>query len=168
MTEDDVINFEIVYESPWGYWTEMTAVMSFRPLEEEADRLLRTYLEAVDNSSALAKPGMKLRAISDANDQTFIDCGYTIAGKHTPDCHPIGLDGSDGPSSLADPDFTLEANQVLSFHPGTVLPENRGFLISDNFLVTPTGGVRLSPHSFERHMFRLDPRKKRAGDHASD
>ena len=25
MEEDDIINFEIVYESPWGYWLEMTS-----------------------------------------------------------------------------------------------------------------------------------------------
>ena len=29
MKEDDIINFEIVYESPWGYWLEMTTVFSF-------------------------------------------------------------------------------------------------------------------------------------------
>ena len=32
MGRDDIINFEIVYESPYGYWLEMTAVFSFDPL----------------------------------------------------------------------------------------------------------------------------------------
>ena len=31
MGEDDIINFEIVYESPWGYWLEMTTIFSFHP-----------------------------------------------------------------------------------------------------------------------------------------
>jgi hypothetical protein len=45
---------------------------------------------------------------------------------------------------------------VLSFHPGTVLENDRGFLVSDNFLVTPQGGVRLSPHNASRYYLRLD------------
>ncbi|MBK9747647.1 MAG: M24 family metallopeptidase [Chloroflexi bacterium] len=45
---------------------------------------------------------------------------------------------------------------VLSFHPGTILENDRGFLISDNFLVTPEGAVRLSPHSASRYYMRLE------------
>jgi len=45
---------------------------------------------------------------------------------------------------------------VLSFHPGTILDNDRGFLISDNFLVTPEGAVRLSPHNASRYFMQLD------------
>jgi Xaa-Pro aminopeptidase len=45
---------------------------------------------------------------------------------------------------------------VLSFHPGTVLEQNRGFLVSDNFLVTESGSVRLSPHTADRYAIRLN------------
>jgi Xaa-Pro aminopeptidase len=44
---------------------------------------------------------------------------------------------------------------VLSFHPGTVLENSKGLLISDNFLVTPEGGVRLSPHNAHRYHLSL-------------
>jgi len=155
MQEDHIVNFEIVYESPWGYWLEMTALLSFRELPDDACRLLQAYLQAVDNSAALAKPGNTLDMISKANDQTFLDLGYVVAGKHTPDCHTIGLDGYDGPSLWA-PDTVLEANMVLSFHPGTVMEGNLGLLVSDNFLVTPEGGVRLSPHNAHRYHMLLD------------
>ena len=37
---------------------------------------------------------------------------------------------------------------VLSFHPSTRLEGDRAFLISDNFLVTPGGSVRLSPKTY--------------------
>lgn len=156
MREDDIINFEIVYESPWGYWLEMTTVFSFHPLPHDAQALLDGYLQAVDNSAAVAKAGNTFRMISEANDQTLRDLGFPVAGKHTPDCHSTGLDGSDGPSSEASPDFQLKANMVLSYHPGTVLENHRGFLISDNFLVTPEGAVRLSPHSAHRYHLLLD------------
>jgi Xaa-Pro aminopeptidase len=157
MQIDDIMNFEIVYESPWGYWLEMTTVFSFIELPDDVAALLDAYLQAVENSSAVAKPGNPLRLIGEANDQTLRELGYPVAGKHTPDCHSTGLDGSDGPSNLAAPDFVLESNMVLSFHPGTVLEQDRGFLVSDNFLVTPQGGVRLSPHGAQRYALRLQP-----------
>lgn len=155
MKEDDIINFEIVYESPWGYWLEMTTVFSFIELPDDVHALLNGYLAAVENSSAQAKPGNTFKMISEANDNTLRGLGFPVVGKHTPDCHSTGLDGSDGPSSEANPNFVLKANMTLSFHPGTVLANNRGFLISDNFLVTPEGGVRLSPHNAHRYHLRL-------------
>ena len=157
MKEDDVINFEIVYESPWGYWLEMTTVFSFKELASDVQAMLDGYLLAVENSSAVAKAGNTFRMISDANDKTLSDLGFPVDGKHTPDCHSTGLDGSDGPSAAGAPDFVLKPNMILSYHPGTVLENNRGFLISDNFLVTPEGSVRLSPHNASRYYMRLDP-----------
>lgn len=156
MKEDDVVNFEIVYESPWGYWLEMTTIFSFHDLSDATRRLLDGYLAAVDASAAAARAGAPMRAVSEANDQTLTDLGFPVAGKHTPDCHSTGLDGSDGPSSAAAPDFELRANMVLSFHPGTVLENDRGFLVSDNFLVTSEGAVRLSPHNAHRSHLILD------------
>ena len=156
MQEDDIINFEIVYESPWGYWLEMTTIFSFNDLPDDINQLLEGYLRAVEASSAVAKAGNTFDAVSRANDATLSKLGFPVAGKHTPDCHSTGLDGSDGPSSAASPDFVMKPNMVLSFHPGTVLENNRGFLISDNFLVTPEGAVRLSPHSASRYFIKLN------------
>ena len=156
MKEDDIINFEIVYESPWGYWLEMTTVFAFRDLPQDIDALLKGYLAAVDASSAAAKTGNTFGMVSQANDDVLRGLGFPVMGKHTPDCHSTGLDGSDGPSSAASPDFVMKSNMVLSFHPGTVLEGDRGFLISDNFLVTPEGAVRLSPHNASRYFIQLE------------
>jgi len=156
MQREDIINFEIVYESPYGYWLEMTAVFSFEPLPDDVRALLDGYLMAVESSAAVAKAGNTFAMISDANDQTLRGLGFPVAGKHTPDCHSTGLDGSDGPNSFGAPDFVLQPNMVLSYHPGTVLENDRGFLISDNFLVTPEGAVRLSPHHAARYYMQLD------------
>jgi len=156
MQQDDIINFEIVYESPWGYWLEMTTVFAFGDLPQDVDALLKGYLAAVEASAAAAKTGNTFKMVSDANDDVLSGLGFPVVGKHTPDCHSTGLDGSDGPSSAASPDFVLKNNMVLSFHPGTVLEGDRGFLISDNFLVTPEGAVRLSPHNASRYFIRLE------------
>jgi Xaa-Pro aminopeptidase len=156
MGEDDIMNFEIVYESPFGYWLEMTTVFSFHDLPDDVQSLLDGYLAAVEASSAVAKTGNTFGDVSKANDDTLRSLGFKVAGKHTPDCHSTGLDGSDGPSSAASPDFVMKSNMVLSFHPGTVLENDRGFLVSDNFLVTPEGAVRLSPHHANRYSIKLD------------
>ncbi len=156
MQRDDIINFEIVYESPYGYWLEMTSVFSFDPLPDDVQALLDGYLMAVEESSAVAKTGNTFAMISDTNDKTLRDLGFPVDGKHTPDCHSTGLDGSDGPNTLSTPEFELKTNMVLSYHPGTVLENDRGFLISDNFLVTPEGAVRLSPHHASRYYMQLD------------
>jgi Xaa-Pro aminopeptidase len=156
MTRDDIINFEIVYESPWGYWLEMTSVFSFEPLPSDVQALLDGYLLAVENSAAVAKAGNTFSMISEANDATLRGLGFPVIGKHTPDCHSTGLDGSDGPSSQSDPNFVLKPNMILSYHPGTVLENQRGFLISDNFLVTPEGAVRMSPHNASRYYIQLE------------
>jgi Xaa-Pro aminopeptidase len=44
---------------------------------------------------------------------------------------------------------------VLSMHPGTQLADGRAFLVSDNVLVTPDGGVRLSGLGLDRRFVRL-------------
>ena len=152
---DDIINFEIVYESPWGYWLEMTTVFSFKPLPAREQQMLNAYLAAVDASTAIARDGCTFKQISDMNDNTIAERGLNVQGKHTPDCHTTGLDGSDGPNSASKPDFELKNNMVLSYHPGTVLENDKGFLVSDNFLVTPQGAVRLSPHHANRYHLLL-------------
>lgn len=157
MAADDIINFEIVYESPWGYWLEMTTVFSFGPLPDEPAALLEGYLSAVEASALAARAGNTFRDVSEANDRTLEQLGFKVAGKHTPDCHSTGLDGSDGPNATSAPDFVLQENMVLSFHPGTILENDRGFLISDNFLVTPKGAVRMSPHNAQRYHIELEP-----------
>jgi Xaa-Pro aminopeptidase len=155
MRADDVVNFELVYESPFGYWLEMTTVFSFGDPPDDVAALLQAYLRAFEASCAEARPGATFRTIADTNDATLRALGFAVAGKHTPDCHSIGLDGADGPNSLAAPEFTLAQDMVLSFHPGAILAGNRGFLISDNVLVTPRGGERLSPHTPARAHVRL-------------
>lgn len=138
----DIIKYECVNKSPCGYGLKIIFALGY--LSKYVDAFLKGYLAAVDASPAAAKSGNTSRQASEANVNTLRGLDFPNAGKHLPACHSTGLDGSDGPSSS--PDFVMKSNIVLSFHPGTVLEDNRGFLISDNFLVTPEGAARLSPH----------------------
>ncbi|MDQ7859250.1 MAG: M24 family metallopeptidase [Armatimonadota bacterium] len=154
-TRDDITVFELVYAGPWGYWSEMTAVYAFGSLPPEAGRLLDATLAAVDAAAEVARPGVPIGKIAEATDEAFRRLGLRVAGKHTPDCHSIGLDGSDGPNSEYTPEAPLHANMALSLHPATLMDDGRAYLISDNFLVTPEGATRLSPHSKSRYLYEL-------------
>jgi Xaa-Pro aminopeptidase len=153
---DDITVFELVYAGPWGYWSEMTAVYAFGPLPGDAGRLLDATLAAVDAAAEVARPGVPIGRIAEATDEAFRRLGFRVAGKHTPDCHSIGLDGSDGPNSEYTPAVPLQANMALSLHPATLMEDGRAYLISDNFLVTPEGAARLSPHSRSRYLYELE------------
>ncbi len=49
----------------------------------------------------------------DIASKTWKEEGFEVIGKHTPNCHSIGLDDEDGPSSWFTPDEILEPNMVL-------------------------------------------------------
>ncbi len=150
-TDDDIFVFELVYNSPLGYWCEMTNLYSFRPLPPTQQAQLDAQERVIEACALIAKPGTPIGKIAETSNQSWTDLGFKPIGKHTPDCHSIGLDESDGPSSWWTPDELLENNMVLSFHPSTLLEGDRAFLLSDNYVVTPGGAVRLSPkHWYHR------------------
>jgi Xaa-Pro aminopeptidase len=147
-TEDDIFIFELVYTSPLGYWSEVTALYSFKPLPSDIQAQIDAQERVIEACAMAATPGTPIGHIADVTTQTWTDLGFKVIGKHTPNCHSIGLDESDGPSSWFTPKEELKANIILSFHPSGLLEGNRAFLISDNFLVTPQGAVRLSPKNW--------------------
>jgi Xaa-Pro aminopeptidase len=147
-TEDDIILFELVYTGPLGYWDEMTAIYSFKELPPHISAQIAAQERVIEIAAQTARPGVPVGKIAETNIQSWKDLGFPVIGRHTPDCHSIGLDESDGPSSWFTPEWPLESNMVLSFHPSTLLEGDKAFLVSDNFLVTPAGAVRLSPKTW--------------------
>ena len=150
--EDDIFVFELVYTSPLGYWSEVTALYSFKPLPMKIRSEIEAQEKVIEACAQAATPGTPIGHIADLTTKVWEDLGFKIVGRHTPNCHSIGLDESDGPSSWFTPKDELKANMVLSFHPSAYLEGNKAFLISDNFLVTPMGAVRLSPKDW---IYRL-------------
>jgi Xaa-Pro aminopeptidase len=152
---DDIILFELVYTGPLGYWYEMTALFSFQELPEEVSAQVTAQERVIEAAAETAKAGIPIGRIAEVTNRTFRDLGFPVVGKHTPNCHSIGLDESDGPSSWFTPEEELRANMVLSFHPSTLLEGDRAFLISDNYLVTPEGAVRMSPKDWTYKRIRI-------------
>ena len=145
LVEDDIILFELVYTGPYGYWYEMTALFSFQALPSDVKAQVEAQEKVIEAAARAARPGVPIGRIAEVTNATFEELGFPVVGKHTPNCHSIGLDESDGPSSWFTPDEALKCNMVLSFHPSTLLEGDRAFLVSDNYLVTDEGAVRLSP-----------------------
>ncbi len=155
MAAGDVFTFELVYESPWGYWTEMTTHCALGSFPDAFRALFEAYWSAFEAGRALARPGAAQGDIAAAADAALAARGFAVVGRHTPDCHSIGLDGGDGPSAIADPAFPLVEDMVLSLHPGAEVAGGRALLVSDNVRVTPRGGERLSPHDAGRRLVSL-------------
>ena len=147
-TEDEIILFELVYTGPLGYWDEMTALFSFKPLPDDVKKQLEAQEKVIQACAVAMRAGARIGNMHDIASKVWKEEGFKVIGKHTPNCHSIGLDDEDGPSSWFTPDEILEPNMVLSFHPSTLLEGNRAFLISDNFLVTSEGAVPLSPREW--------------------
>lgn len=147
-SEEDIFVFELVYTGALGYWHEMTAVFSFHQLPGEIQKQLEAQEKVIQACAVAMTAGARIGSMHDVASKVWQEQGFEVIGRHTPNCHSIGLDDEDGPSSWFTPDEILEANMVLSFHPSTLLKGNRGFLISDNFLVTQRGAVPLSPREW--------------------
>ena len=155
LTQDDKILFELVYASELGYWLEMTAFYTFEPLDAELQAQIDAHEKVIEACAYELRDGNPIGRISEVSNATWEELGFEVQtepfpsgappGKHTPNCHSIGLDESDGPSSWFTPSELLKTNMVISFHPSTRLKGDRAFLVSDNYLVTQNGGVRLSP-----------------------
>ena len=117
MAADDIMNFEIVYESPWGYWLEMTTIFSFKPLPEYERSLLDAYLQAVDASSAVAKTGNTFRQISEANDQTIRDLGSPSWASIRPTVTALGWMAATDPAPPAIPNSYSSRTWCCHFTP---------------------------------------------------
>lgn len=143
---DDIVLYEFVYSGPLGYWYILSSLYSFRPLPADTARRLRATVDAIQETARVAVPGATCGAMCAASDRVFREHGFTVVGRHTVDCHPIGLDINDGPRDIP-PDWQLEENMTLAVHPASLLEGDLGFFLCDVFLVQRGGAMPLSPRT---------------------
>ncbi|MGQ0568416.1 MAG: M24 family metallopeptidase, partial [Armatimonadota bacterium] len=151
LKKDDIPVYEFVYSGPLGYWYILSSLFSFQPLPEETLRRLRATEDAITETAGVAVPGSTCGAICAASDRAFARHGFTVTGRHTVDCHPIGTDINDGPGDIPS-DWELKENMTLAVHPASLLEGDRGFFLCDIFLVCQGGAIPLSPR---RSFYRL-------------
>ncbi|MGH2404479.1 MAG: M24 family metallopeptidase, partial [bacterium] len=149
---EDVMVYEFVYSCAPGYWYILSSLYSFRALPEGSARRLGATEEAIREIARVAVPGNTCADIRNTSDRVFKKHGFTITGRHTVDCHPIGTDINDGPDDIPC-DWELRENMTLAIHPASLLEGARGYFLCDVFLVRAGGAVTLSPRrSFFRQL----------------
>ncbi len=58
--EDDIILFELVFTGPLGYWAEMTALFSFKPLPNDVKNQLEAQEKVIQACSVAMKAGARI------------------------------------------------------------------------------------------------------------
>lgn len=144
LVEDDVILFQYVYSSPYGYWYEVARLYSFKDLPPVTARRYQAMDAALHETARMAKPGCTYGEINEASDRIFRDHGLTVIGKHTEDVHSIGTDISDGPPWYTD-DWEIKENMVLALHPASLVEGDFAFFLCENYVVEKGGAIPLSP-----------------------
>jgi len=142
--DDDIVLVELDYSGAFGYWYELTCLMSFRPLPEDVARKVAAYEDVIARMVDRCRPGTRVGDLATIADARFREIGYPVKGMHLPHVHSIGLDENDGPNSAATPDDLLEVQMVLAVHPGSLFEDGTAYSMSDLFQVTAEGGVRQS------------------------
>ncbi len=142
---EDIVKFSMEFCGPSGYWVELSAVFSFRDPPADARHQFDATLRAFTRAADLLRPGIQAAQIPSAVEATFREAGLGPLSRGIWDAHGIGLDVIEPPIILPEHTATLVDHQAINIHPGLLVGAGqRGFYIQDDFIVTPSGGRRLS------------------------
>jgi len=130
-----------------GYWAQLVRTVCVGEMNPELQKAHAVQLEAIDFTTKLLKPGVKLGDVLKAMWQFTIDRGLV---PKLPFGHIVGLDLDEGGRGSLESDLIIPENANVVLHPTMVMGDmNYGIFWGDSFLVTPEGGVRINESSTE-------------------
>ncbi len=138
---DDVIEMDLEWAGPSGYWVEVRRVFSFKPPTDIQRRFWESRLEAFEACVRALKPGADSRDVLAARDRVYEKHGQSADGALSYSIHGIGLDAVEPPTAPG-LDRELVENMVISVHPAIRFqnPHEEKELgaigVSDNVLVS--------------------------------
>lgn len=145
---DEVVVVGLDYAGPSGYWCELRRCYSFGAPPPEARDYWNLRVEVFEACRRVLRPGLSSDAVLEAKDK--VCDGHDLPSQEivTWSAHGIGLDVIERPIAPGLPE-SLAENMVLSLHPTIRLPDEAKprigrIAISDNVVVTESGGRRLS------------------------
>lgn len=148
---DDLValHLEICGES--GHWSEIDCTCAFREPTRTELRLMESELIAYAELRRMAVPGALVSDLARKFEEVMVDQGWQLRepGWHFY-FHGHGLDDIEWPWYTAmlegNEDAILEDGMVLNYHPhrDTIPDVPWATRITDDLLITPQGGVRLS------------------------
>lgn len=142
-SQGDLLTLHLAGRGALDLWYELSALFSFAPLSNEADRRLRAVELAYQDATFAMASGHTSAGVHRAVDGAAAVCGFTTAGRQRHDCSPIGTERARDDADVSDLQF--ESNTVVVFHPSPLPAGDREFRIAETMLVRPDGAVPMSP-----------------------
>lgn len=146
----DIVAYHLELCNESGHWCEFNTTVAFRDPTPSELRKMDSELMAYDEVRKAAKPGVRLRDLSDVFTRVLLDCGWQNTADLVDhyDFHGHGMDAIEWPRygpTEARYDTELVSGMVFSYHPSrNLLPAARMMGVNEDLLITDQGGVRLS------------------------
>jgi Xaa-Pro aminopeptidase len=145
---DDLIMVWIETPGPTGYWLELRRCYTFGPVPPDVGRFWAVIDEVWNAALNAIRPGVLASTVVAEASRVLAQAGYGLSEAGYA-LHGIGADAIEG-MWIPGNDRVLKENEVVSLHPGITFAseqEARRLLFigtTDNILVTPAGGERLT------------------------
>ena len=136
-----------------GYWCDHTKNLCPGELSPEYDRLLDGLLTVYNTAIDYTEPGASLADLDRLIRDGIAEIGYPGQPSH-PVCHGVGARAHEPPYAHQAAGGGVREGMVLAIEPGAYWPAGGGLRLEDNFLITSSGALKLSPFPDDLRMLR--------------
>lgn len=149
---DDIIKMFMEFLTPEGYLIELGGCFSFRPPEARWIKKFDLVARAIENAMAATRPGLVADDIVETIRRTYEAAGVDIVGRRLWDFHGQGMHSLLRPFGLPGSTDPILENTMINIHPGLLTADGLGISATNNYLVTPDGGVPLGGFRHQWHV----------------
>ncbi len=153
---DDVYKMFMEFMTPDGYLIELGGCFSFRPPPQAWLRKHAIVSEAIANAIAMTRPGLVADDIVSVIRRTYEKAGMEIVGRRLWDFHGQGMHSILKPFGLPGSEDPIRDNMMINIHPGILTADGLGISATNNYLVTPSGGLVLGDFRHQWHLVGSD------------
>lgn len=152
IARDDIYKMFMEFLTPEGYLIELGGCFSFRSPPDEWQRKFDLVAGAIAQATGFARPGMIADDVVRNIRETYDRAGAVVVGRRLWDFHGQGMHSLLRPFGMpgcADP---IREDMMINIHPGLLTEDGLGISATNNFLVTPAGGVALGQFEHRWHV----------------
>jgi Xaa-Pro aminopeptidase len=139
----DIYKMFMEFLTPEGYLIELGGCFSFSPPGRDWQEKFDLVALAISEAIAATKPGMIADDLVQNIRQTYDRAGAKIVGRRLWDFHGQGMHSLLRPFGLPGSTDPIAENMMINIHPGLLTDDDLGISATNNYLVTPSGGVAL-------------------------
>ncbi len=149
---DDIIKTFMEFLTPEGYLIELGGCFSFRPPEAGWTEKFDLVTRAIETAIAATRPGMVADDVVQTIRRTYEAAGVDIVGRRLWDFHGQGMHSLLRPFGMPGSTDPIRENTMINIHPGLLTADGLGISATNNYLVTPGGGVALGGFRHQWHI----------------